>query len=66
MLLAVLIALRRSGCAIRLFMLNARHMQSGVGDGVESVVEDVIVVRKLVEYAEFAQHRNMFWLRGCE
>ena len=47
-------------------MLNACGMQSGVGDGVESVVEDVILVRKLVEYAEFAQHRNMFGLRGCE
>lgn len=64
MLLVLLIALRRRGCAIRLLMLNARDMQSGVGDGVESVVEDVILVRKLVKYAKFAQHRNMFGLRG--
>lgn len=65
-LLVVLVALRRRGCAIGLLMLNARDMQPGVSDSVESVVKNVILVRKLVEYAELAQHRNMFGLRGCE
>ena len=47
-------------------MLNARDVQPGVGDGVECVVEGVILVRELIEDAEFAQHPNVLGLGGGE
>ncbi|WP_297742356.1 hypothetical protein [uncultured Tessaracoccus sp.] len=57
-LLTVLIAPRRSGCAVGFFVLNACDVQPGVGDGVEGGVERMVFVRELIEDAEFAQHRN--------
>lgn len=65
-LFGVLIAPRRSGRAVGFFVLDARDVQPGVGDGVEGVVESVILVRELLEDAEFAQHRNVLGLGGGE
>ena len=65
-LFVVLTASRRRGCAVGFFMLNAGDVQPGVGDGVEGAVEGVILVRELVEDAEFAQHRNVLGLRSGE
>ena len=53
-LLVVLTALRRRWCIVGFFMLNTRDVQPGVGDGIEGVVEGVILVRELIEDAEFA------------
>ena len=65
-LLTVLIASRRRGCTVGFFMLNARDVQPGVGDGVGGVIESMFFVRELIEDAEFAQHRNVLRLGGGE
>lgn len=65
-LLAVLTASRRRGCTVGFFMLNARDVQPGVGDGVEGVVEGMVLVRELIEHAQLAQHRNVLGLGGGE
>ena len=65
-LLVVLTAPRRRGRAVGFFMLNARDVQPGVGDGVEGGVESMVLVRELIEDAEFAQHRNVLRLGGGE
>lgn len=65
-LLVVLTAPRRRGCSVGFFMLDARDVQPGVGDGVGGVVEGVILVRELIEDAEFAQHPNVLGLGGGE
>lgn len=53
-LLAVLTAPRRRGRAVGFFMLNARDVQPGVGDGVGGVIEGMFFVCELIEDAEFA------------
>ncbi len=65
-LLTVLIAPRRSGCAVGFFVLNACDVQPGVGDGGGGGVESMVLVRELIEDAEFAQHRNVLRLGGGE
>ncbi len=62
----MLIAPRRSGCAVGFFVLNACDVQPSVGDGGGGGVESMVLVRELIEDAEFAQHRNVLRLGGGE
>lgn len=47
-LFVVLTASRRRRCAVGFFMLDARDVQPGVGDGVEGAVEGVVLVLSLI------------------